>query len=374
MSRYRFSAFGKMLAFLTVIGLILALVPASARAAAFPQKGKSIQMIVGYAPGGSSDTGSRILASGLEKELGVPVVVVNKPGASGQIGLTALATAKPDGYTIGTTTFPIAVVSCLVSERKASYTRSSFQPLALQINDPNLIAVKADSRFKTLKDIVEAAKAKPKTITIASGMLVDDQFAILQFQKLAGIQFAQVNFPQGTSQAVTPLLGGKIDLFCGNVGDLMGPYKSGSVRILGIMDDEPSPFYPGVKTFEEQGYKIYNSSSRGFSLPAGTPKEIVDILSAAVKKVISSEEHKKRTADMALTVKYMDPVAYAKYWEEYESLIKELMPLTKEWGRTDLKLVRKKGEAWASVWPSWERAPLGDTSAGTWRAAARMSH
>ena len=330
MSRYRFSALRKMLALLTVIGLVLALVPASARAAAFPQKGKSIQMIVGYAPGGSADTGSRILASGLEKELGIPVVVVNKPGASGQIGLTALAAAKPDGYTIGTTTFPIAVVSCLVSERKASYTRSSFQPLALQINDPNLIAVKADSRFKTLKDIVEAAKAKPKTITIASGMLVDDQFAILQFQKLAGIQFAQVNFPQGTSQAVTPLLGGKIDLFCGNVGDLMGPYKSGSVRILGIMDDEPSPFYPGVKTFEEQGYKIYNSSSRGFSLPAGTPKEIVDILSAAVKKVISSEEHKKRTADMALTVKYMDPVAYAKYWEEYESLIKELMPLTKE--------------------------------------------
>ena len=161
-------------------------------------------------------------------------------------------------------------------------------------------------------------------------MLVDDQFAILQFQKLAGIQFAQVNFPQGTSQAVTPLLGGKIDVFCGNVGDLMAPYKSGTVRILGIMDDEASPFYPGVKTFEEQGYKIYNSSSRGFSLPAGTPKEIVDVLSGAIKKVISSEEHKKRTADMALTVKYMDPFAYAKYWEEYDTLIKELLPLTKE--------------------------------------------
>lgn len=330
MLRYLASVFGRIAAVLTVAGLALAIAPGSAWAAAFPQKGKSIQMIVAYAAGGSSDAGSRILASAMEKELGTTVMVVNKPGASGQLGLTAIATAKPDGYTFGTTNFPFAVVSCLETERKSAYTRKSFLPLALQVSDPNVIAVKADSRFKTLQDLVEAVRAKPKTITIASGILVDDQFAILKFQKLAGIQFVQVNFPQGTSQAVVPLMGGKIDVFCGNVGDLMGPVKSGEVRILGIMDDERSPFYPGVKTFEEQGYKVYNSSSRGYAAPAGTPKAIVDVLSGAIKKAVFSEEHKKRMADMALTVKYMDPVAYAKYWEEYETMVKELMPLTKE--------------------------------------------
>ena len=85
-----------------------------------------------------------------------------------------------------------------------------------------------------------------------------------------------------------------------------------------------------MKTFEEQGYKLYSSSSRGFAAPAGTPKEIVDILSGAIKKVVATEEHKKKMADMGLTLRYMDPAQYAKYWDEYEATLKELLPLTKE--------------------------------------------
>ncbi len=318
------------LALAVVVLFAGALLSAPAWPASFPQKGKAIQMIVAYAPGGSSDGGARILASAMEKELGTPVVVVNKGGASGQIGLTAIAQAKPDGYTFGTTNFPFAVVSYFEPERKAVYNRSSFRPLALHVNDPNLFAVRADSPYKTLKDLVEAAKAKPKTIKVSSGILVDDQFAILKFQKLAGVQFVPVNFPQGTTQAIPPLLGGKIDLYAGNVGDLLAQFKAGEVRVLGIMDDERSPFYPGVKTFEEQGYKVYNSSSRGFSLPAGTPDEIVKILGDAIKKGIATEEHAKRMADMALTVKYLDADQYAKYWEDYEANVKELLPMTKE--------------------------------------------
>jgi tripartite-type tricarboxylate transporter receptor subunit TctC len=105
-------------------------------------------------------------------------------------------------------------------------------------------------------------------------------------------------------------------VLCANVGDLLAQFKSGEVRILGIMDDEPSPFYPGVKTFEQQGYKLSSSSSRGFAGPAGTPKDVVDILSGAIQKVVASEEHKKM-ADMGLTLNFMDPAHY-KYWDEYE--------------------------------------------------------
>lgn len=141
--------------------------------------------------------GARILASGLEKELGTSVVIVNKPGANSQIGMTALAQARPDGYTFGTTNFPVAVTTYLDPERKAVYSRHSFQPLALHVADPNLFAVKANSPYKTLKDLVEAAKAKPKTITISSGVLNDDQIAILLLQKLSGAQFAQVSFTAG---------------------------------------------------------------------------------------------------------------------------------------------------------------------------------
>jgi len=319
-------------ALVSVVGIMVAGIVLSVPAwgASFPQKGKAIQLLVHFTAGGSSDVGARILASGLEKDLGTSVVIVNKPGANSQIGMTALAQARPDGYTFGTTNFPVAVTTYLDLERKAVYTRNSFQPLALHVADPNLFAVKANSPYKTLKELVEAAKAKPKTITISSGVLNDDQIAILLLQKLSGAQFAQVSFTAGGAPAVTALLGGKIDVYCGNVGDMLAQYKSGEVRILGIMDDVETPFYPGVKTFAAQGYKVISSSSRGFAAPAKTPKEIVDILSGTIKKVVATEEHKKRMADMGLTLKYMDAAQYAKFWEEYEVTVKDLMALAKE--------------------------------------------
>ena len=322
------SYFGRIAAVMSAVALLWTASPGWA--ADFPQKGKAIQMLVGFAAGGSTDVGARLMAAGMEKELGAPVVVVNKPGASGQIAYTALTQAKPDGYTIGNTNFPSSVVSYLDPARKATYTRKSFELLALHVIDPALFAVKADSPFKTLKDVVDAAKANPKKVKISTtGIQSDEAFAILQFQKMTGAQFAMVHFAQGVASAMTAFLGGKIDVLCANVGDLLAQFKSGEVRILGIMDDETSPFYPGVKTFEQQGYKLYNSSSRGFAAPAGTPKPVVDVLSGAMKRVTASEDHKKRMADMGLTLRYMDPVQYSAYWSEYEKTITELLPLTK---------------------------------------------
>ena len=318
---------GRIGAVLMAAALFWATVPAGA--ADFPQKGKAIQMLVGFAAGGSTDVGARLLASGMEKELGTPVVVVNKTGATGQIALTALSQAKPDGYTIGNTNLIGAVVTTIDPSRKATYTRKSFEPLALHVVDPGLFAVKADSPFKTVKDVVEAARANPKKIKLSTtGIQSDESFAILQLQKLTGVQFAMVHFSQGVASAMTSFLGGKIDVFCGNVGDLLAQFKAGEVRILGIMDKDPSHFYPGVPTFEQQGYKLYEASARGFSAPAGTPKEIVDILSGAMKSAVATEEHKKRMADMGLTLRYMDPAGFARFWSEYEATLRELLPLT----------------------------------------------
>jgi tripartite-type tricarboxylate transporter receptor subunit TctC len=326
---HRLFYFGRIMGALAFLTGALLSFPAGA--ADFPQKGKAIQILVGFAAGGSSDAGARILASGMEKELGTSVVVVNKPGASSQIAYTTLTQAKPDGYTIGNTNFPSAVVSYLDPARKATYTRKDFDLLALHVIDPGLIAVKKDSPFKTVKDVVEAAKGNPKKLRISTtGIQSDEAFGILQFQKMTGAQFALVHFSQGIAPAMTAFLGGKIDVFCGNVGDLLSQFKSGEVRILGIMDDQQSPFYPGVKTFEEQGYKLYSSSSRGFAAPAGTPKEVVNTLSEAIKKAVATEDHKKRMADMGLTIRYMDSAGYTKYWGEYETMLKELLPLTKE--------------------------------------------
>ncbi len=315
----------------SVIGCVLAVVVglSSAWAADYPQKGKSIQMLVGNAAGGPTDLGARIMAAGLEKELGVPVVVVNKPGANGQIQLTQVASAKPDGYTFGTVNFPVTITGYLDPARKATYNRKSFEPLALHVNDPNIFAVLAKSPYKTVKDLVEAAKAKPKTITVSSGMRNDEQIGIVQLQKLTGAEFAQVSFTQGTAPSVVALLGGKIEVHCGHAADVLGHVKSGDVRVLGVMDDEESPFLPGVKTFEAQGYKVYSASSRGYLMPAGTPKEIVNTLSAAIKKVMATEEHKKKMAEMGLTLRYMDAAQLGKFWDDTEKMVKELEPMLK---------------------------------------------
>jgi tripartite-type tricarboxylate transporter receptor subunit TctC len=328
MVKHRFSVWGRMM---VVVGCLLAvsILFSSAWAADYPQKGKSIQMLVGNAAGGPTDLGARIMAAGLEKELGVPVVVVNKPGANGQIQLTQVASAKPDGYIFGTVNFPVTITGYLDPARKATYNRKSFEPLAMHVNDPNIFAVLTKSPYKTLKDLVEAAKAKPKTITVSSGMRNDEQIGIVQLQKMTRAEFAQVSFTQGTAPSVVALLGGKIEVHCGHAADVLGHVKSGDVRVLGVMDDEDSPFLPGVKTFEAQGYKIYSASSRGYLMPAGTPKEIVNTLSGAMKKVMATEEHKKRMAEMGLSVRYMDPTQLSKFWEESETMVKELEPLMK---------------------------------------------
>jgi tripartite-type tricarboxylate transporter receptor subunit TctC len=321
MDRYRFHS--RIASFLFVLVVFVLISPASA--AEYPQKGKAIQLMVHWSAGGSSDTGARLMASGLEKELGTSVLVVNKPGAGGQIGYTALSQAKPDGYTIGSTNFPSAISSYLDPNRKATYNRQSFELLALHVVDPGIIAVKADSPFKTLQDVIDAAKAAPKKLRVnTTGIQTDEHFATLWLEQLTGAQLARVHL-KGSAPSVTAVLGGKIEIYCGNVGD---PQVRGSeFRVLGVMDYERSPFLPEVKTFEEQGYKIYFGSSRGFSAPAGTPKDIVNILSKAMGNVTKTEDHKQKMRNLGLTLRYMDPIGYNKYWNEFEAKLRELMPL-----------------------------------------------
>lgn len=317
---------GAIVIVLAMLGFVLA---SPAWTADFPEKGKTITLIIPFEAGGAPDVAGRILASGLEKELGVPVVPVNKPGASGQIGLTQLVQSKPDGYTFASIGFPVSL-TYLDPARKTIFTRKSFQPLAMHVLDVSVISVKYDSPYKNIKDLVAAAKAAPKKITVSVGVRNDDHFTAMMFEKAAGIQFAHVTFPGGMAPALVQLIGGKIDVFCGNVGDMRSVVKNKQARILGVLDDEHNEFFPDVPTMEEQGYKIYNSSSRGYVLPAGTPKPIVDVLSAAIKKVMNSDEHKKRIAEMTQTLRYMEPDDFGKYWENYETQVIEAIKLIKD--------------------------------------------
>jgi len=291
----------------------------------FPEKGKSITFIVPYPAGGATDIGARLLCASMEKELGVPIQVINKGGAGSQTGLTELAGSKPDGYTIGFANIPTAILIYLDPERKASFNAKSFVPIGVHVVDPSAIGVAANGPYKTLKDLVDAGKAKPDTIKFGSdGPMTDDHLGIYLLEKASGAKFVNVGF-DGGAQVLTAVLGGHIDASFGHVGDFVSQVKSGNVRVLSVLDTERSKFFPDVPTMKEAGYDAINSSSRTVVAPAGTPKEIVDILSAAMKKAMQDPEQIKKLEDSGLTLRYMDAAQSAAFWAESETKSKALV-------------------------------------------------
>ncbi|MHB0871432.1 MAG: tripartite tricarboxylate transporter substrate binding protein [Chloroflexota bacterium] len=291
----------------------------------YPTNGKAVTIINPWAPGGSADTGSRLLAVPLEKELGVPVEVQSRPGAGSQVGTTELAMAKPDGYTLGYISIPTTVLFYLTPDRKAAFTRETFQPIAVHVVDPGVIVVRSDSPYKSLKDLVDAAKANPEKIKASdTGVLGAPHLSILQFQKLAGVKFAIVHF-DGGAPAATALLGGHTDVAFGFVGDLLNYVRSGAFRVLGIMDKKESKFLPGVKLTEAEGYKLNFSVARTLAAPGKTPKDVVDILAKGVKKSMDDSDHKKKMDEMGLELRYMDPAEFSAYWAETETAMKPLV-------------------------------------------------
>ena len=302
---------------------------ASPKKVDYPTKGRAITIIVPFAPGGANDIAARLQAPALEKELGVPIVVVNKPGASTQVGMTQLVQAKPDGHTLGLLTLPGAMQAYLDPSRKAIYSRKDFKVVALQSWDPNGLAVKADSPHKSLKDLVEAAQANPEKIRVGtSGLLSTDHMVLLLLQKSADVKFAIVHF-DGGSQSIAALLGGHLDAVVTTSSTFLPQLKSGNVRMLGITDKEENKFFPGVKTFEAQGYRVQYGASRGIVVRSDTPKEVLGVLGAAVKAATDDADVRKRMNEMALTVRYMDEKQAGLFWDELEAQTKPLLTLAK---------------------------------------------
>ena len=303
---------------------------APAAKADWPQKGKVISLVVAYPAGGDVDVGARILAPLLEKELGTPVQVVDKAGAGGQVGITELSMSKPDGYTLGYTPIPSSITMYLDPARKSVFTRKSFQPVGNHVVESDIIAVSADSPYKTLKDLIDAAKAKPNTISVGfTGVLSHQHLAILQLEKLTGTRFNIVSF-DGAAPALTALLGGHTQVQVGSAGAFLPQVKSGKVRLLAILDKQPTKFFPDLKTATDQGYPVVMATIRILSVPAGTPKDAVDALSGAIRQALNSPEHQQKMDASGLTARAMTPAEAESTWAEMESQVQPLMDLAKE--------------------------------------------
>lgn len=291
---------------------------------------KAITMIVPFGAGGSTDVGARLLAPGMEKALGVPVNVVNKPGAGSQTGLAELAMAKPDGYTIGYANLPNANLIYSDPTRQATFKRDSFVPIGVQVVDPSAIGVSTSGPYKTIEDLIEAGKASPEAVKFGSdGPMTDDHLGIFLLEQASGAKFANVGF-DGAAENLKAVLGGHIDASFGHVGDFLGQAKSGNMIVVAVADTERSKYFPDAPTFVEKGMDIVNSSSRTLVAPKGTPQEMIDILSAAMKKAMDEEQHMTKMDESGLTVRYMDPAKTAEFWAGLDPKAEALVKLVRE--------------------------------------------
>ncbi|MHB1162317.1 MAG: tripartite tricarboxylate transporter substrate binding protein [Chloroflexota bacterium] len=295
----------------------------------FPEKGRTINIIIAWAAGSVNDILFRMAAPYLEKQLGVPVQVVDKPGAGSQVGMTELAQAKPDGYTIGHNSMPTTPIVYMDPARKAAFNRKSFEPICVLVQEPMLLAVKGDGKFKTAKELFDAAKANPGKIKVGdAGHMTPGHLGVIALAKSAAVEFASVHFG-GDVESYTALLGDNIDATIAFTASVMPHYKSGAIRMVGVMDTEPSKFFPDVKPLRDQGYDAQVVMSRAVAAPGGTPKEMVDVLSNAFAAVAKDEDFNKKALEAGFVVKYLNPQQSASQWDQMELQVKAALEVAK---------------------------------------------
>jgi len=291
--------------------------------AEFPEKG--LTLIVAYGAGGGTDTTARLLAKDMEAVLVQPVTVQNITGGGGWNGWSAIAHAKPDGYTIGYINVPNLYAGYLDPKIGRKENLQSFTTLMNHVTDYCIWAVRADSPFHSVSDVIAAAKAKPGSISVtAHGYGNDDHLAILSMQRETGTEFKVVH-NKSTADSKAQVLGGHVDVLGANVSEVVAQARAGELRVLGVMSPQRSEFLPDVPTFKEQGFDQNWSVSRGIAAPGGLPQALADKLIDALEKTITSKAHSKKAADLSLAPEVIKGQEYARFLVTTEQHIKQLM-------------------------------------------------
>lgn len=276
---------------------------------------KPINLIVAYGAGGGTDVTARTLQQPLEKELGQPVVVVNRPGAGGEVGHAAIAEADKDGYTMGIINLPPMLTIPIT--RDAAFKADDIIPVAGLVRDPSAISVPASSSFNSLDELIAYAKENPGAVTIGTtGVGTDDHLAMRYLAKAAGVEFTHVPFASAGA-ARTALMGGHVSAAALNLGEAMPNAEAGKVKILAQFGPETSELAPDVPTAKSLGYDVEMLSERGIGLPAGTDPAIVEKLAAAIKAVAENPEFIARNRELFTEVHYLPA-------EEFQAHVKQL--------------------------------------------------
>jgi tripartite-type tricarboxylate transporter receptor subunit TctC len=273
--------------------MVLAALASSALAQPYPSK--TIRIIVPFAPGGNVDITARLVAPGLAEALGQPVVVENKPGAGGTIGADLVAKSTPDGYTLlmgSNSTFSVAPS---LYPNNPYHPLRDFSPVILIASAPFVLVVNPSSPSSSARALVARSKTSPGTLTMSSAGTGSSNHLVGElFQEITGARFTHVPY-KGSGQALTDLMGGQVDLHFDQITSAATYIQAGKLRALLVTAPQRVAMIPDVPTAAEAGYPTFEATNvTGLIAPAGTPREIVDKLYAATKKVISDAATKEK--------------------------------------------------------------------------------
>ncbi len=277
---------------------------------------RPVQIYVGFAAGGNIDLAARMAAPFLEKHLGggTQIIVVNKPGAGGMLMLNEVAAAAPDGRHVALVSFP-AMVTALY-DNTPRYRVDSFAYAGLLTDEPYTVFVGTDTPYRTLRDLVEAARAAPETITIAgAGVGGAPHLAMMAIERAAGVRFTWVP-TQGAGQAMQLVQGGHVAGSISTVSLTVRAHIQGTLRVVAIMERDRWDKAPDLPTAIEQGVDVAAGSARGFALPAATPAPIVARWEEAIRRTAQDPEFKALADRDFLIVRHMDRATMTRFVEE----------------------------------------------------------
>ncbi len=269
---------------------------------------RSLTMIVAFAAGGGTDLAARTIARFMEKDLGQPVVVMNRPGAGGEIGFTELARARPDGLTIGFINTPHIVT--LPIERRTRFRLEDFSLIGNIVDDPGGIWVRADSDIRDFAALLAAARARPETIGYGTtGVGSDDHLAMLALERKSGARFLHVPFG-GSAQVKQNLMSRSIPVGVMNVAEGVIEMRQGVLRPLAQMGATRWVPLSNVPTLRELGFDVVEGSMRGMAAPVGLPPEVHARLALSVRRTVEDSDFQASATQQSLPLRFLGPADY----------------------------------------------------------------
>ena len=291
--------------FAAALGALLAL-PAIGQDASYPKA--TVEMTVLFPAGTSADVTARLLAQGMAKQLGVNVITVNRPGAGGAIGYRHLAAQKPDGYSV---VWNSNSISTTYHSGQLAFDYKAFDPVARALVESVVVAVRSDSKWKTLKELVADAKVRAGAITVAnSGVGSHTHLSGVALFKAADAQVLEV--PYAAAQNIPNLMGGHVDVVVQFPGALAGNVTAGKIRVLAALSSQRDPLFPDVPLARELGLDIALDAWRGVAVPRGTPPAVIAALEKAIRETVQSPDFAAAAAKLYVNPGFLPAAEFGK--------------------------------------------------------------